>query len=165
MTTTIRISGKVAKILNARELIINRGVEDGVEMGMKFAVLDPRANDVVDPDSHEVLGSIYRPKVGVEVVRVEPRLTLARTFKTRKVNVGGTARSWAAFSNILGQPPRYEEQPESLRTDESTWEDLDERDSYVKTGDPVEQILESDDPESPGPFIGIGAEERVPEEE
>lgn len=34
---------------------------------------------------------------------------------------------------------------ETLKTREETWEDLEEEDSYVKTGDPVVQVLS--DPE------------------
>jgi hypothetical protein len=33
------IEGKVARILNSRELVINRGTEAGVKLGMRFAVL------------------------------------------------------------------------------------------------------------------------------
>ena len=36
------IEGKVAKILNTRELIINRGAEDGVANRMQFVIQDPR---------------------------------------------------------------------------------------------------------------------------
>ena len=32
---------------------------------------------------------------------------------------------------------------ETLKTSEKTWEDLDEKESYVKTGDPVVQIIGS----------------------
>ena len=32
------IEGKVAKILNSREIAINKGSEDGVKTGMKFNV-------------------------------------------------------------------------------------------------------------------------------
>ena len=68
------IEGKVARILNARELVINRGTEHGVEIGMRFEVLDPKSEDVADPDTGEVIGSVYRPKVNVEVVFLEPRM-------------------------------------------------------------------------------------------
>ena len=36
------IRGKVAKILNTREVVINIVSKDGVEVGMKFEVLDPK---------------------------------------------------------------------------------------------------------------------------
>ena len=57
------IRGKVARILTARQLALNIGVKDGVKVGMLFDVLDPKGDDITDPDTGEVLGSLYRPKV------------------------------------------------------------------------------------------------------
>jgi hypothetical protein len=44
-------------------------------------------------------------------------------------------------------PPRWITKYETLRTEEKTWEDLDEKDSYVKVGDPVVQVIEEIDAE------------------
>ncbi len=152
MTTTAgRIRGQVAKILNDREIIISRGAEDGVEAGMTFAVLDPSPSEVADPETGELLGTIRHRKVKVLVTRVEPRLAFARTFESRRVNVGGPGIDWAARGRILGrfaEPPRYETRPVTLHTAEPTWEE-EAADRSVSTGDPVEQILDSDDPRHP----------------
>jgi len=43
-----RIKGKVAAILSRRELILNIGSEDGVEIGMKFVILNSKGIDVTD---------------------------------------------------------------------------------------------------------------------
>ena len=145
MTTTVgRLFGQVARILNRRELIINRGAEDGIEVGMVFAVLDRAASEVTDPETGELLGAIHRPKVQVVVRRVEPRLAIAQTVTTR-VNRGGSGIDWLGLSSIFA-PPRYETRTETLQTDEPMLDDLEEADRYVRTGDPIEQILESDDP-------------------
>ncbi len=82
------IRGFVAEIINRRELVINVGSEQGVEVGMKFAVLSAKGAEIRDPISEEPLGSIEIPKVLVEVVRVQPRLSVARTFKVRKRTIG-----------------------------------------------------------------------------
>lgn len=145
------IRGRVAKILNKRELVINRGSNDGVVLGMKFAVLDAKGENITDPETGDVLGSVDRPKVEVEVVRVQERLSLARTFKGRRVNIGGTGFG-PAVSDVFS-PPRYVTQYETLRTNESTLEDLDDSQSIIKTGDPLEQILDSPAEE----YIQIGA--------
>jgi hypothetical protein len=50
------IEEKVARVLSSRELVV-RGAEHGVELGMDFEVLDPIGNDILDPDTHEVIGS------------------------------------------------------------------------------------------------------------
>lgn len=75
------IRGKIAQVLNARQIIINRGRDHGVTPGMKFAVLDLSAADVRDPDTNEVLGSLFFEKARVEVARVEPKISLAQTYE------------------------------------------------------------------------------------
>lgn len=144
MTTNIPIKGRVAQILNERELVINRGSCDGVALGMKFAVLDPRGQDIKDPDTGDPLGSLHRPKVEVQVTRVEERLAVARTFKYREVNVGGRGLDSAALGGVAGifAPPKYVRKYDTFRSEDALWKDLPEDESYVKLGDPVEQILE-----------------------
>ena len=136
MTEPIR--GKVARILNSREIVINRGATSGVVVGMHFDVVDPKGEDIRDPDTNKVLGSINRPKVRVRVTKVQDGLSLAAT-QEKRVNIGG--QGLGNFSRLL-MPPKWITQYESLRTKEKTWEDLSEEESYVKTGDPVVQVLE-----------------------
>jgi hypothetical protein len=137
------IEGAVAKILTARELVINRGSEDGVEPGMRFEVLDPKAENVKDPETGEILGSIDRPKIGVEVTRVAEHLSIAQTFRSERINTGGLGLfgSGSALAKQF-EPARFEARYETLKTNETTWEDLDESESFVKIGDPVRQIVD-----------------------
>lgn len=133
---TDRIEGRVAQILTARELVINRGIVEGVEVGMRFAVLNRRGTEIKDPDTGEVLGSVELDKVLVKVVRVDDHLAVARTFRTYEVGGGAL---WA-LSALQSSPRRtvYE----TLKTDERRLKDeLDEKDSYVKIGDPVVQVI------------------------
>jgi hypothetical protein len=143
MTTLLR--GKVARILDTRNLVINLGATNGVAVGMYFDVLDPKGEDILDPDTHEVLGSLERPKVRVQITKTEERLSVASTFKKKTVNVGG--RGGLAVSGLaeMFMPPKHVTKYETLKTTEKTWEDLEESDSYVKTGDPVVQVLEEID--------------------
>ena len=47
----------------------------------------------------------------------------------------------ASFSKIWLMPPEWTtDYVETLKTEEKTWEDLDEEESYVKVGDPVVQV-------------------------
>ena len=141
--TTPPIRGKVARILTSRELVINVGTREGVTVGMYFDVMDPRGEDVTDPDTHEVLGSVPRPKVRVQVTTVQERLAVASTFKKTQVNVGGRGTGFAVGAGIaeLLTPPKWVTKYETLKTHEKTWEDLDEEESFVKTGDPVVQVI------------------------
>lgn len=140
MTEPIR--GKVAQVLNSREIVMNIGSANGVVVGMCFDVVDPKGTDIRDPDTDEVLGSIDRPKVRVRVTKVKGKLSLAST-QAQRVNVGG---SLGDFGRLL-MPPRWITQYETLRTKDKNWDDLKEEDSYVKTGDPVVQVVEESEGE------------------
>jgi hypothetical protein len=142
MTEPIR--GKVARILNSREMVINVGAQSGVAVGMRFEVMDIKGEDIRDPDTGELLGSLERPKVRVEVSKVEERLSVASTYKQETVNVGGAGMGTAIGTYSLSglfMPAKWETRYETLKTEEKTWEDLEEEDSYVKTGDPVVQVV------------------------
>jgi hypothetical protein len=136
------IRGQVARVLNTRELAINRGSEHGVQEGMKFAVLDTAAEGIEDPETGDVLGSVYRAKIRVVVVIVKERLAIARTYGTRRVNVGGTG--FGGFGDAF-RPPQWETRHETLKAEDAAWEELSESRSIVKTGDPVEQIVKHKD--------------------
>lgn len=142
------ISGKVASVLNSRELAINVGSNDGVKKGMQFDVLVEPKN-IVDPDTGEKLGTIERVKVRVQVKNVQERLAVATTFRVKKVNVGGVnfaSGHRGGFSRLL-MPPKWIKKYETLKTEEKTWEALDEEESYVNTGDRVIQVIEEADSE------------------
>ena len=148
------IEGKVARILNSRELVINRGSAHGVETGMIFEVLDPMGSEIQDPDTGEVIGSVHRPKVPVKVLVVEENLAVASTYRTRTKNVGGDdyLSLWALGSRRqLQQPPKWVEVPETFKSNEAAWESIRESESYVKVGDPVRQRPPGavEDPDAP----------------
>lgn len=149
MNTKIR--AKVARVLNSREVAITAGSLQGVVTGMLFDVMDPKGEDIRDPDTGEILGSIERPKVRVQVTQTQDRISVASTFKKERINTGGTG----LLMNELGavsrafMPPKYVVKYETLKTDEKTWEDLNEEESYVKSGDPVVQVIEEINLDSP----------------
>lgn len=137
------IHGKVARLLNSRELALNIGSTDGVKIGMLFDVLDPKGEDIRDPDTQEILGSIKRQKVRVKIISVQDKLSVASTYKATEINVGGTG-DFAGVGRISAMlmPPKYVKSFETLKTTEQTWENLDESKSYVKTGDPVVSVID-----------------------
>lgn len=134
-----RIEARVAQMLTARDLVLNKGSNDGVSVGMRFAILNRKGADVRDPDTGDILGSVELPKTFVKVVAVKERLCIARTF--REFERGGGAL-WAllASSSSLTSPPHTS--VETLKTDEARLrEELDEKESYLKIGDPAVQML------------------------
>lgn len=95
------IEGRVAKILNTREIIINRGSQDGVGSDMEFAILEPPVA-VVDPVTEECLGQLEREKIRVRIFEVYPRFSLARTYEVyQELNpdaiIPGLARSFSPY--------------------------------------------------------------------
>lgn len=134
-----RLQGKVAEVVSDREVILNRGSEHGIKSGMYFAILDPSTVGITDPDTGEELGGIRVVKIVVQAVEVAPKLTLARTFKTRTVNVGGNSNAFS-IASMLGsaQPPEYVEQVEKLTLDRNAPRKIDPADSVVSRGDPFE---------------------------
>lgn len=117
MSTLIR--GKVARVLNEREVAINVGSAKGVVVGMYFDVIEDE--EIRDPDTREVLGSIDRPKVGLQVTHVQEKLSVAIT------------RTWSL------KLPKWITEYETLKKE---WTGIDENDSRVKVGDPVVQVIE-----------------------
>jgi len=131
-----RITGKVAGILTRRELLINRGKADGVEVGMRFAVLNRQGIDVKDPDTGASLGSAEIVKTVVKIVRVDgDHLAVGRTFRTIPGSPGvfgslTAAALWAGTADRI----------ETLDTAAAVLkEELSPDDSYIKVGDPVVQ--------------------------
>ena len=80
------IEGKIAKVLNTRELVINRGSEHGVARDMEFAVMEPQFS-ILDPDTHESLGYMEREKIRVRVFETYPKFSLARTYETYTAHI------------------------------------------------------------------------------
>ncbi|PZE26692.1 hypothetical protein [Curtobacterium sp. MCLR17_042] len=123
------IRAKVAQLLNSTDLALNKGATHGVEVGMKFAILDPIGRDIEDPETHEVIGSVDIAKTVLKIVRVEPGLSVARTFRSRQSGLG-----LGALAGITGT------KEETLRSDERRLQQmLDPKDSKVKVGDTAVQ--------------------------
>ena len=132
------IRGKVARVLNSREVAINKGSDDGVKIGMIFKILSTKGSEIEDPDTGESLGSVELVKTRVKVTAVQKRISVASTYRSHRVNVGG---SGFGFSGLF-EPPKWETHIETLRVDEASIEDLEEEDAIVHTGDLVVQDRE-----------------------
>lgn len=146
MTEPIR--GKVAKVLTSRELAINVGSNHGVTVGMVFEVIDT-FDSIIDPDTKEPLGSIERIKVKVQVTQVKEQFSLASTFSKKRVNVGGNLFDLGPLSAKL-MPANWVTRYETLRKDDYRHpEKISEDESYVKRGDTVLQVCESDEGMTP----------------
>lgn len=134
------VEGRVAAILNARELVINVGSENGVEPGMKFAVLAQTPLLVKDPMTGKELDHVDREKVRVQATEVRPKITICRTYRVKRIEGGlfGT-RPWTIAD--LYRPAKGI--PETLRIEDSSMPPpLSEQESYVKVKDRAIQVLD-----------------------
>jgi hypothetical protein len=132
---TPRIEGRVAQLLNARELVINVGAAAGVRKGMKFRVLADAPLEVLDPQTQAVLDTIDRDKTQVEAVEVRDKIAICRTFR----NIGGNL----VRRQLEGIFDLSVSRPETLQMkDSSLPPPLPESESYVKVNDRVISIEE-----------------------
>ena len=138
MSSDKPIRGKIARVLNSREVALNRGSSHGVAIGMLFDILSPKGSDILDPDTGAPLGSIDVVKTRVKITIVQDRVSVGSTYRTRRINVGGSGLGFGSWF----EPPKWENQVETLRVDETSKEELDEADAFVHTGDPVVQVFQ-----------------------
>lgn len=101
---TEELRGKVAEVVDQYTLLINRGSEQGVEIGDIWSILDINPIEVRDPDTQDIIGTRYREKLRVKVTSVDPRYCTAETY--RKI----TVESGYKLPNPLyyGASPQYE---------------------------------------------------------
>ena len=74
------ITGQVALIEDDYTLVINRGAESGLAVGMIFAVQSGTGQVITDPESGRELGRLSREKLRVRVFDVQPLFARAHTF-------------------------------------------------------------------------------------
>lgn len=133
------IRGKVARVLSSRDVAINVGSNEGVQVGMIFKILSTEGSEIIDPDTREILGSVELVKIRVKVTAVQERIAVASTYRSHKINVGGSG----LFASRVFEPPKWETRVETLKIDDAILEELDEQDAFVHSGDPVVQDLEA----------------------
>ena len=134
------VEGKVAKILNGRELAINRGSDDGVLQGMKFEVIDD-LDEILDPDTKDSLGTFKRVKIRVKAVEVYQRFSITRTYETYQV----TEPSPFDIDTIPTVASIFSRTVTKVRTISSSktdYRDYEEGRGHVQVGDKVAQIQE-----------------------
>ena len=127
------IQGSVARILNERELVINRGTEQGIQDGMKFRILEDTYH-IIDPETNEPLGSMTREKIRVKIVDVQPKFSVGRTYETFP------ARAPSHFLGLLQTPSVRKIR--TINAPVGGTEPFDDSVGYVKIGDKAIQIPE-----------------------
>lgn len=96
-------SGKIIRILDESTVIINLGARDGVGERTRFGIYTA-TEDIIDPESGEVLGPYRRRKAVVVTSEVHDSFSVARTPAVRKEVV----REEPSFFRIGEGPKRRE---------------------------------------------------------
>jgi hypothetical protein len=132
-----KLQGRVAQILNERELVINIGEINGVRKGMKFAILSESPLEVVDPVTHEKLDIIDREKVRVAVTEIRSKISICKTYRVKKIG-GGMLYDFAGLAVMKGMLEPPQEINETLKSEDSSLPPpLSPEESYVKINDRV----------------------------
>lgn len=133
-----RVQGAVAKIVSDREVILNRGTEHGLASGDYVIVIDPSTQSVLDPETGEDLGGLKRIKAVLRVVETTPKLSLAKTFRTQSVKVGGGIGT-PGIANMFAEP-KYETRVETIQFDPQAGLPISEEESVISPMDPFEVV-------------------------
>jgi len=129
------IEGKVAKVLDARALIVNRGSLAGVQPEMRFKVLEEEV-DVMDPDNDIFFGTLEREKVRIKITEAHPMFSVGRTYENYQTTVGYVGPDFLA---AIGSP-RSVTKVRTLKTQGDPIANFDENVAAVVTEDKVIQL-------------------------
>ncbi|MDE0041408.1 MAG: hypothetical protein OXT74_05195 [Candidatus Poribacteria bacterium] len=122
------IRGKVARVLNGREIVLNIGTANGVVVDMYFDVIDADELEIRDPDTNQLLGSIERSKIRVKIIHAQEKLSVAACSPYVSVRQWKSS-GWTSSRGTLGPFAK------SLLQSEET-------DSEASVGDAVVQVIE-----------------------
>lgn len=76
MNKTLVLKGRIARILDRRTFVINLGSDHGVRTGTTF-VVQGEPEEIRDPETNEVLGTLVRSKGELTVAQVMPTMSIA----------------------------------------------------------------------------------------
>ena len=132
------ITGKVAEILNAYELVLNVGAEQGVERGMAFVVYE-EGGEVIDPDSGAPLGKVEHVKAEVVAVHVQPTMCVVEPPRVASPEKA-TVLSAKLAETRSTKETRWEREHEKLPVDRRH-ATQSVRVQPIRVGDQVREVL------------------------
>lgn len=83
---------KVAKVVDAYKLVINRGREHGIREGQRVLIYEVGDEQILDPDTGESLGNLELVKGTGKVFQVEDKYAVVESDKTHqrlRIDQGG----------------------------------------------------------------------------
>jgi hypothetical protein len=92
---------KVAGIVDKYRVVINRGSNDGIEIGDRFLILSI-GEELFDPDTSESLGCVEVIKGKGEVTHVQEKMATLQTTDTHEIKTRPSGLSAAALFQVQG---------------------------------------------------------------
>ena len=76
---------KVIKIISDKRIVINSGKNE-VQTGDILRVIEKNSEEIVDPDTNEVLGTLDYIKATITVEYVYEHMSICKNYETKTVN-------------------------------------------------------------------------------
>jgi hypothetical protein len=125
-------TGRVIRIFDDENLVVNLGTEDGVEDGMKLSVYAPPV-EITDPETNEDLGKYHHLKAKVRVKNADSRFSIVGPLPVRTEVKKPVAPAFGLFQQFQTE---YKTEPGELYVDESEADPLPSS-AAIRVGDPV----------------------------
>lgn len=97
----------VAKLLDKRKLVINRGLNSGIALGQTFVVFE-RGEDVIDPATGESLGALELIKGKGHIIHVQDKMAI---LELETPEQGRTKTLSEIMATLSGRPDQPEPTP------------------------------------------------------
>ncbi|MHC4196864.1 MAG: hypothetical protein ACYSRP_02990 [Planctomycetota bacterium] len=101
------IEGKIARILDEYNVVINVGQKQGVHVGMPFVIFAATEDEVKDPATGEALGKLETVKGYVSAVHVQDGLSICAVERAEKGVVGGESKSQTLSGAMMAESLGY----------------------------------------------------------
>lgn len=121
------IKGKIIRILNKEQVIVDKGSNDGVVIGMKFGIIGI-SEDIIDPKTGDNLGKFEMYKQKLKVVALSEKISIMQSDEYYDPFAGIAALT--PYKMITVEMNVALEQINPLESDE-----------LVKEGDEVEELV------------------------
>lgn len=130
--------GKIIRVIGVRDVVVNRGSDDGIEVGDYIGIVDPNEEPVTDPESGADLGGLRIYKASLRISTLSRRFAVASTYKTTQTNVGGVMPD--VDMGKFWSPPNFVTEMEKLELEDTSIQPIRPEEVTISIGDEFEII-------------------------
>mgnify|MGYP001013394401 CR=1 FL=1 len=93
----------VVKVIDDSKIVINRGSEDGINLGQRFLIFTIENEEIVDPKTKKSLGFLEIIRGTGIATHVQQKLTTIQSDKEKKSGRSIIKRNFPSFTQFIGQ--------------------------------------------------------------